>query len=136
MKKKYHPWKIMLLLSSMFISPLWAACTAEDTTGKWSVYFNNEDGWTHCLINVSKNFIFNATCNHSSGNKYFLSEPSFLVLNSNCVGGGSINLLEFDGPELKKLRLAHLTFNRDKLGFSGVGSGTLGGKFTYTGVKL
>ncbi len=136
MKNYQYPLKIALLLSSIYISPLWAACTPEDTTGRWNVYFNNEDGWTLCRLSISKNLVFNATCNHSNGNKYFMSDLSFINLNSSCVGGGIINLLDFDSPDIKNLRLGHLTFNRDKLGFTGVGSGTLGGKFTYTGVKL
>lgn len=136
MKNYQHPLKIALLLSCIYIAPLEASCVSEDINGRWNVYFNNEDGWTLCRLNISKNLIFNASCDHSNGNKYFMNDISFINLNSNCVGGGIINLLDFDSPDLKKLRLSHLTFNRDKSSFTGVGSGTLGGKFTYTGVKL
>ncbi len=139
MKNKNNLYFSFMLVFLLNISSAWAACVPEDVNGRWNVYLNNEDGWTICHLFVSVGQIVDSNCTHSNGSKYAFGGNSLFTMNSNCVAKTQIFLFSVVTTglsEFKNLNLVHMTFSRDKLSFSGVGRGNLGGNFTFTGVKL
>ena len=121
--------------SSLFGTGSWAACSQLDGSGSWNVYITiaNTNTWAYCAFKVAANGAISTgtRCTYANATFRTVLAGSSLKVNSTCVANATVNL---SGGVTTTFN--HMTFSRDKLQFSGVGSDNFGVKFTYNGIKL
>lgn len=121
------------LLVAAITPSAWAACTQADATGRWNVYVNTSDGWVYCPLTIGATGIIatGARCTFSNGTARTTLTGSSLTVQTTCLAVARVSL---SGGLVTNF--SNMTFSRDKFEFTGVGSDNLGGKFSFTGVKL
>jgi hypothetical protein len=123
----------LFIVTTVFSGISSAACTKADGAGKWNVYVNLQGGWIYCPFTVAANGAIapGSRCTYSTGLTRTVMVGSSLAVAANCTASAKVVL---SGGVITTFN--HMTFSRDKLQFSGVGSDNFKIKFTYNGIKL
>ena len=125
---------IAALLGGLIASPSWAACTQADGGGSWNVYITLPSNvWMACQFTAGTTGVIatGTRCTYSTGAVRTVMAGSSVRVGANCQASAKVVL---SGGVVTTFN--NMTFSRDKLQFSGVGSDNFGLKFTYNGIKL